>query len=497
MKTVMEKLNGVPVQVIIPWREDPSRTAGMEWVAAYWQDRIGKPVHMEVDDSANPFNKAAMINRAVERFPGHVIIVADADCILCDKPLYDAIQQANDDRDTLILPHTSFCLMTWTQSKRVLDLPPSIKMRGHWFRNNRRRPGHGGVWVAHYDLFHKTPMPDNFSGWGYEDTTYLEIVPWKRLNGPMFHIHHRRASRRHRRRNRVEMDRAVSRHHLSHTKPNQSTFFLTSGSGKSPHPMLGDFAKLLRGMGHCVTISRALGRSENYDEIVIWNGEEILQKKFAEIVRKRKQNLSFLEVGSFPQSGNLILSRNGSVGGNLFLGEILNELNDAEERELNKFAYAYFKDRKPAGNVKPSDTVLALFQLENDFAIRNYSPFGSMQSFSEHVERMFQKSGEAIQFRPHPLDKGKRVTAKRGTVATECSLTEQFSQTGQVVGINSTALYEAALYGLPVTALGACSLRDHPASHRAIVAELMRRQFPLAGCDDLQDRIFRSIGRNW
>lgn len=493
----MDKLNGIPVQVIIPWRFEASRITGLKWVSAYYQDRIGKPVHLEIDDSNKPFNRAAMINRAAERFPGHVIVIADADCLLCDESLYDAIQQANEDRTTLIAPHSTFCPMTRSQSQRVLELPPTTKIQEHWFRENRKKPGTGGIWVAHYDLLHKTPMPGNFIGWGCEDVAYLKIVPWRRLHAPMFHIHHRKASRRYHRRNRKEVARVVSSNQQQQVKPNQITFLLTSSLGAKIHPRMKDFAQLLRGLGHNVTVSRTLAHSERYDEIVIWNGEHAMQQNAANAIRDRQQNLSFLEVGFFPQSENLLLSQNGSVGGNLFLGEILNELNEAEASELDKFADAYFKDRKPASDVKPTDPVLALFQLEDDFAIRNYSPFGSMQAFAEHVERMFPTSGTAIQLRPHPLDKGKRVATKRGTVVTGDSLADQFSQASQVVGINSTALYEAALYGLPVTALGACPLRDHPASHRAIVAELMRRQIPLAGSSDLQDRIFRSIGRNW
>jgi len=184
----------LPVKVIIPWRPEPSRLDGFEWLLRYYTHRFGADaVHVETDDSDKPFNKSRTINTAVSRFPGHVCVITDADVFICDWTLRKAIQLA-ELNDFLYLPHNSTCRMTQSQSRRLLADDPDKRFSGKMHRKQRTAACPGGLWVVRSDFFLQYKMDERFFGWGGEDTELMRRIPHVRLAGPLFHIWHRKAS---------------------------------------------------------------------------------------------------------------------------------------------------------------------------------------------------------------------------------------------------------------------------------------------------------------
>jgi len=187
----------LPVKIIIPWRPEPSRLTGFEWLLRYYAHRFGSDaVHIETDDSEEPFNKSRTINLAVSRFPGHVCVITDADVFICDWTLRESIRLANR-RDFLFLPHNSTCRMTQAQSRMLLNEDPGKRISGQMHRKQRTAACPGGIWVVRSDLFLQYKMDERFCGWGGEDTELLRRIPHIRLSGPMFHIWHGKASKQH------------------------------------------------------------------------------------------------------------------------------------------------------------------------------------------------------------------------------------------------------------------------------------------------------------
>jgi hypothetical protein len=185
----------LPVKVIIPWRAEPSRQAGFEWLVQYSSHRFGaEAVHVETEDTDGPFNKSLLINRAVSQYAGHVCVITDADAFICNWTLREAIRLAGMGTK-MVLPHNSVCRMTREQSRRVLCWNPADPVPGKLYRNQRTRTCPGGLWVVHADLFNRYRMDERFEGWGCEDTEYLRRIPWRRLPGPLFHIWHAKASK--------------------------------------------------------------------------------------------------------------------------------------------------------------------------------------------------------------------------------------------------------------------------------------------------------------
>lgn len=189
------------VKVVIPWRPEKSRLAGFNWVCSYYRHRLGNDsVHVEEDRSSGPFNKSKLVNSAALNYPDHTLVIADADCFICDFSLMRAVRECP--KDKMILPHNCLCKMRmadkWWLTNRF---SPDRRVRGRLFRKRRSRAAPGGIWVIHYDLFSQQPMDERFEGWGSEDGEYISRVPHTRYSGPLFHIPHVKQSRAHARKN--------------------------------------------------------------------------------------------------------------------------------------------------------------------------------------------------------------------------------------------------------------------------------------------------------
>lgn len=169
----------------------------------YYAARFGESnVIVREDDSQRPFNKSRMMNDGV-RLCGldSVVILADADCFVCDWSLKRAIEIAADG-DQLVVPHSSVCRMTRAQSRRVMKWVPSDRISGKLYRDQRRPACPGGLWVVRADLFQTYRMDERFEGWGGEDTEFLRRIPHRRIGGPLFHLWHTKAPKVYLRRNR-------------------------------------------------------------------------------------------------------------------------------------------------------------------------------------------------------------------------------------------------------------------------------------------------------
>ena len=206
------------VKVVIPWLPNKSREPGFKWVCDYYRHRLGKDsVHVEIANTS-PFNRSQVINAAVSKFPGHKIVISDADCFICDHGLARAVREVNDDE--MLIPHNCFCPTSRVQKQWILKQDPKNKVTAKWFRKRRKRRAQAGIWVVTYDFFMDAPMDERFIGWGCEDTEFLRRTATRRFGGPLYHIHHKRPSKRYFMRNK-KLHRAIKKeaifdesHHL-------------------------------------------------------------------------------------------------------------------------------------------------------------------------------------------------------------------------------------------------------------------------------------------
>jgi hypothetical protein len=192
---MIEDIDGIDAKVVIPWRHEATRAPGLRWLRDYYAARFGAAnVHIERDRSRAPFNKAAVQNAAVRRFPGSVVVIADADCLVCDWVLGEAIRHAAKGRH-LIIPHNRVCRMNPAQSAELLATSPASRISGKMHAKQRTGPAPSGLIVVAASLYLRYEMDERFYGWGAEDTEFLRRIPHRRFTGPLFHIWHEPAPR--------------------------------------------------------------------------------------------------------------------------------------------------------------------------------------------------------------------------------------------------------------------------------------------------------------
>lgn len=185
------------VKIILPWRASKSRQPGCDWLVKYWSHRFGAEAVVLAGDGGKadePFNKSRAVNAAVEQWPDHVCLIADADVLLCDAGLAKAIELAATN-DRLYVPFNRVCRMSAIRSERFLRRQPDYSVPETLFRPPRKCNAPGGMWVVRGEFFLQYRMDERFVGWGGEDSDMLDRIPWQRLNGTLFHIWHKQADR--------------------------------------------------------------------------------------------------------------------------------------------------------------------------------------------------------------------------------------------------------------------------------------------------------------
>lgn len=145
-----------------------------------------------------------------------------------------------------------------------------------------------------------------------------------------------------------------------------------------------------------------------------------------------------------------------------------------------------------ARTLSPKDYTLAVLQLERDWSVRHYSEWKRMQPFVDHVESLYPH--DRVIFRCHPKQPRVKLRTREPLSRRRC-LWEDVLPARQVIGINSTALYESVLAGRPVTALGDCPLSRWKYNQRGIVLEIIRRQIPVDSETITDAQIHRCLGR--
>lgn len=508
------------VMPCILWRPHDAREPGFRWVCDYYKARIGTP-HVELDQSSGLFNRAALINRAADRFPGKILLISDADCFPCDETLFRGIESVRKDPSRLCLPHNSFCGTTKEESRKILQRDPGTKVTGHDLPKHRKRLVHGGaqggLWIIHHDLLNQVPVDEQFVGWGYEDVDYLHRVLHFRFPGTLFHIFHPKASMARRRANLQRLRRKdrlrrqncsqsseaiavnadapqpaapLARVHVSGVS-GKRVLVLAVKRNSAENPWTKSLRQQLQEAGHTVAMSENAGDLDSQDEVILWNGELPHDKHASQQCREKGLNHCFVEVGFFSQKSHYMLSRNGSVGGSLFSGEEIPGNTAEDENFLDEYFLRYSNGRV----LLPGKHIIAMLQLEHDTSITNHSPFRRMQEFVNHVERKWGRKNNIV-IKAHPLNRRIRLATKR-RVIRRGSLWDHLINARVCVGINSTSLYESVLAGIPTVSVGGCVLHERPNQHRAIVREIIRRQIPVGPtCPDFEDRFRRSVGRN-
>ena len=200
--------------------------------------------------------------------------------------------------------------------------------------------------------------------------------------------------------------------------------------------------------------------------VVIWNGLQYGTSLATRLCRRRGIPVCYLEWGLLPQADNFTIDPTGFCGDSILAGD-LSWVTEADMERLRQ-ARAQLQEQHP---LQRDDHVLAVLQIENDTQILYFSPYRNMEEFVAEVEALYPTA--KIIARPHPKSTAKR-SFTRAQVDGHGDFLEAASKAGVVVSITSTCLYEAAILGVPVVAMGDHPLRLQPGHlHEKVLAGVL------------------------
>lgn len=199
----------------------------------------------------------------------------------------------------------------------------------------------------------------------------------------------------------------------------------------------------------------------------VWNGLQANSPTVVSLCRRRGIPHAFLEWGMLPQAETFFVDPQGFCGRSV-LGDSLSWVTRADMDRLEQ-TRAQLRRDYPEGD---DGYVLVPYQIENDTQVLHHTPFDTMDDLRDHLLSLFP--GQRFVFRPHPKSPVRRGLAPKDRARASVDGAGEWmaacAKASAVVGLTSTCLLEAAVYGKPVLALGDCALRRHGPKHRDRVA---------------------------
>ncbi len=182
---------------IIPWRDNKERRSNLNWIKSYLENLCDEVIVSE-DNSGSDFSRAKAFNDGIDNIElseDVVVVLCDSDCFVTVHAFKKAVRVAKR-TGWLVIPFDSFCQTTPKQKDWIIkNLDPKIGPRGTLFRESRSgiKPS-GGIGMVRADRLKEVRFDERFIGWGSEDVAFFFLMNkrfgHKRLDGPLFHLHH-------------------------------------------------------------------------------------------------------------------------------------------------------------------------------------------------------------------------------------------------------------------------------------------------------------------
>jgi hypothetical protein len=189
--------------------------------------------------------------------------------------------------------------------------------------------------------------------------------------------------------------------------------------------------------------------------VAMWNSSRHYAQPVSKICSKRGIPKFYIEQGMLPQKDNFFIDPLGFYGDSI-LSKDLSWVNAQDVDAM----FSARDELQQKYEINPQGYVLVPLQIENDSSVLYHSHYNDMSELLEYVEYMYPN--KTIIAKAHPLGDQylfeylpKRF--KKITFNAKDDLFELAAKADLVVGITSTCLFECAILGVPVVALG-----DHP-----------------------------------
>ncbi len=174
---------GTGVTVCIPWRASPSRMAPFRRVMDFWR-QTGWPI-ITADSDTEIFSASQARNNAVRLAETDTVVICDADTI----PPMDNVLTAVADPVGVTYLHTTWRLIPADWVDRPLSEFPKAPVLKE-FKDSFC----GAIVTTTTEYWRMGGQPEEFVGWGYEDTAFhlgvLTMSTFRRMPGITFSIEH-------------------------------------------------------------------------------------------------------------------------------------------------------------------------------------------------------------------------------------------------------------------------------------------------------------------
>tara|TARA_B100001778_G_C18592556_1_gene632991 strand:- start:1313 stop:2149 length:837 start_codon:yes stop_codon:yes gene_type:complete len=204
---------------------------------------------------------------------------------------------------------------------------------------------------------------------------------------------------------------------------------------------------------HKVDLTETVFKTGDYIKyaklVVIWNGMQQLGPLVTNLCDMRNIPKCYIEWGMLPQKQTYFIDPTGFCGKSI----LCKDISWVNENDLVKL-YETRLDLQDKYPISDEGYILVPLQIENDTQILQFTKYRNMEEFIKDIEYMYPNN--KIIVKTHPQSTAKRQF-DRAVIAPQKDFMLLASRASLVVGLTSTTLYEAAILGKPVVALG-----DHP-----------------------------------
>lgn len=197
--------------------------------------------------------------------------------------------------------------------------------------------------------------------------------------------------------------------------------------------------------------------------IAIWNGKQCYGPLISDLCKNKGIPRFYMEWGLLPQADNFLIDPNGFCGDSVLCSDI----SWVDAADMSKL-YSVRADMQRVNPIRDDNYILIPTQIENDSQILYYSKYLNMYDFICDV--LIAYPNKKIIIKVHPKnnetkyltswnDKYTRMiqSDRVSIITSNISFLELASKASIIVGLTSTCLYEAAILGKKVIALG-----NHP-----------------------------------
>lgn len=205
---------------------------------------------------------------------------------------------------------------------------------------------------------------------------------------------------------------------------------------------------------------------------IVWNGSQRIYRDFLTQCQLNRVPVTYAECGFFPQAEHFYFDNAGVNLSSQLRADDLSWLTEHDVKVAQHYREQLFQKRQS----QDKGYVFVPLQIASDSNIQNHSRFtNGMQQYINFV--LSQHDATKIIFKVHPKDLYADSYEFHGATVSSADTLDLIAGATLVRGINSSVLFEAALFGKQIKTDGDCLLNNNSADALRVVQAMIARQY--------------------